>query len=480
LIAVIAAILFFSGKRLWTRLSQSGLQSRKRSRLPYLAAHTAVLGLFVWITSNVMANPIPAAQADSWAVGWIGSAALTLVLWCLALFPFQTWLTTVRLEARRVFAATLVGSAAWASGFVTQRLWEPFAGYTFGLVHLLLSAIYTNIVTEPENLIIGTPSFLALIAPECSGLEGVGLTLVFTGVVLWSWRESFQFPAALLLLPLGGTVIWILNALRITAFVVIGDAGWPEVAAGGFHSQAGWISFNAVALGLVGITLRGRYFMSAKETARPAENADTTAAYLLPFLAIVATAMLTGAVSAGFDWLYPLRVIAAVAILWTFRRSYPSFTWSWSWGPIGIGMVCFLIWLALAPEASVNAPWPAHLQETSIWTGVWLLSRVIGYVLTVPLAEELAFRGYLTRRIISSEFDSLPIGVFTWSSLLISSVLFGLFHGPHWLPGTITGLLFALALYRRRSLADAVVAHAITNLLLTLYVFATGRWGLWS
>jgi outer membrane protein assembly factor BamB len=67
----------------------------------------------------------------------------------------------------------------------------------------------------------------------------------------------------------------------------------------------------------------------------------------------------------------------------------------------------------------------------------------------VPLAEELAFRGYLMRRLISTGFRERPPDRFTWASFLISSALFGTLHG-RWL----AGILYALALYRRRNLAD--------------------------
>jgi CAAX prenyl protease-like protein len=70
--------------------------------------------------------------------------------------------------------------------------------------------------------------------------------------------------------------------------------------------------------------------------------------------------------------------------------------------------------------------------------------------------------------------------MFTWGSFLISSALFGAFHGGMWLAGTLAGMSFALALYSRRSLGDAVQAHAITNGLIAVYAFATGQWSVWS
>jgi membrane protease YdiL (CAAX protease family) len=46
--------------------------------------------------------------------------------------------------------------------------------------------------------------------------------------------------------------------------------------------------------------------------------------------------------------------------------------------------------------------------------------------------------------------------------------------------GTLAGMLYALALYRRGSLADAVLAHATTSALIVVYVLTTGSWSLWA
>jgi CAAX prenyl protease-like protein len=73
----------------------------------------------------------------------------------------------------------------------------------------------------------------------------------------------------------------------------------------------------------------------------------------------------------------------------------------------------------------------------------------------------------------------LPVGTFSWASFAISSGLFGLLHG-RWLAGTLAGLLYALALYRRREFSDAVVAHATTNAMIAAVVLTTGAWSLWA
>jgi len=98
---------------------------------------------------------------------------------------------------------------------------------------------------------------------------------------------------------------------------------------------------------------------------------------------------------------------------------------------------------------------------------------------TVPIAEELAFRGFLLRRLISSDFDALPPRSFTWLGLAISSIAFGLLHGNLWLAGILAGLAYAWALLRKGSIGSAAAAHATTNALLAAYVLLFHQWHLW-
>jgi CAAX prenyl protease-like protein len=138
--------------------------------------------------------------------------------------------------------------------------------------------------------------------------------------------------------------------------------------------------------------------------------------------------------------------------------------------------------MLLLPDATTGKDgWPTALHSVPWYAaGTWLLIRLMGYVVLAPLAEELAFRGFLLRRLIHADFHDVPIGRFSWLSFVASSLLFGALHGRLWFAATVAGMLFALALYRRRSFGDAVLAHATTNGLIALYVFVTGRWSVWS
>jgi CAAX prenyl protease-like protein len=62
--------------------------------------------------------------------------------------------------------------------------------------------------------------------------------------------------------------------------------------------------------------------------------------------------------------------------------------------------------------------------------------------------------------------------------LLVTSGVFGLSHFE-WLAGGVCGLAFqALVIWKKR-LGDAMTAHAITNLLLGLWVVWKGAWHFW-
>jgi len=457
-----------------------------QSRLPFLVFHAFAFVLFARLTGIFFAtgNSVSAHPA-LWSVAWCVTGAATFGSWALAVYPHQRWRAAV-IERRVLIAwGIAAGTAVWAAGFLTEALWPPLARYTFAIVRWVLSGLYTDVISDPNALRVGTPAFRVVIAPECSGYEGLGLILAFLSIYLFLFRKDLRFPGALLLLPLGAVTIWILNAVRIIALVVIGTSGWREIATGGFHSQAGWLVFNAVGLGFVAAINRGGYFMvRAKPAPDVADHPifQSTAACLGPFVAMLGAAMLTGAVSAGFDWLYSLRVVAIATVIWSCRKTYARLNWSCSWGAFAIGVATFVVWVAMFPDAHGDkAAWPAALQSVpSSWAAGWLALRLVGYVIAVPVAEELAFRVYATRRLIASDIERVPVGAFSWPSFVISSALFGAFHGALWAQGVVAGMAFACALYRRRAVGDAVLAHATTNALIATYVFATGRWSVWS
>jgi len=411
--------------------------------------------------------------------------------------------------------AAFVTAIFWAALYVerfTGLFWSYTGRTTVDLVETLLAPFAGAPVIRPEPFVIGTDAFKVEIKKACGGFQGIGLISMLLGGYLWWFRQIHRFPQAFLLFPIGIGIIWLANAVRITALILVGIWIDPKIAVDGFHSQAGWISFLIVGLGTIWVAQQMSFFSirapadgglpvgeatspAGAALAAPAASAETdgdlavthgpsAVACLLPFLVLTAVTILTQAFTSGFNYLYPLRVIAVAAVLWCLRRHYRPGPQPLSVVGIGIGVVTFLVWMALAPAdgledaEKVAAMDPAQLGQP--WALLWLLFRLAGYTITVPIAEELAFRGFLPRRLIDDDIERVPVGMFTWLSFLASSLAFGVMHGADWQRATLAGLAFALALYHRRRLSDAIVAHATTNAFLGGYVIATGAWTEWG
>jgi exosortase E/protease (VPEID-CTERM system) len=490
LIAVITAVLLLRGHELRASMRRitHAANSAAFSWLS-LVVHLAAMSAFFRLTAIVIEGELPAArQPGLWIAGWFFAGTLSLIAWLLAFVPKASWAAYGWAPQRWLIPGFAVAAGAVAAGRWTDQFWGPLAKATFAIVERLLGFIGAEVISRPHEMVVGTPSFSVEIAPMCSGYEGVGLVLVFLAVFLWAYRQELRFPQSFLLLPIGVITIWLANAVRIAALIVVGTYISPSIAQGGFHSQAGWLAFNAVTLGLIAVAWNSAFFARAARQATSARVLPA-APYLVPFLVLLATAMVTGAFfGGGIDLLYPLRVFAVAAALIYFIAVYRReqiLQWQWSWPAVAIGAAVFLIWMLLEPLAGVRDSVQTEQAKalsglSATMAAIWIAFRIVGYVVITPLAEELAFRGYLTRRLISEEFDSVPLGRFTLFSLLASSAAFGLLHQSRWLAGGLAGLLFAAALYRRGRLMDAVLAHATANGLIAGYALATGNWTVWS
>jgi exosortase E/protease (VPEID-CTERM system) len=488
IIATVVVLPLIGGRRLREAFDRASGEDRRSPAWRRLLAHLAAFAVFAALTVVIARGGLrAAAYPGGWVLAWTTSGATTLGTWVAAVLPVGFMRASGRRGVARLLVALAVAVVAVGVGQAFEQVFwsaaegSPLVRVTFWAVYGLIGLFTSDPVCRPEDAVLGTRAFFINVAPQCSGYEGMGLILVFLGAYLALCRRTYRFPRALLLLPLGVAAMWLANVVRIALLMAVADRISQKVAVQGFHSQAGWLAFNGISLGLVLASRRIRFFTRSDPHADDVESANPTAAYLVPLLAIIATMMITGAFTDGFDRFYALRVLAGAATLCYFRRHYVAMRWTWSWTAVAIGVVTFVLWMALepAPTAMEAALGMRVARLGVVWGPIWLVFRVAGSVFIVPLAEELAFRGYLTRRLIATEFQSVPLGRFTWLSFLVSSALFGALHG-RWLAGILAGMLFAIALYRRGRLADAVVAHATANALIAGYVVTTRDWSLWA
>ena len=209
-----------------------------------LLAHLAALGCFTWITSVVVQGgekPLPWAIALG--VLWAAMALATFGLWVSIWLPPDRWRCAVRGGLGISLGAAAAGLAAWGAGRISSRFWEPLCRWTLETVERLLRLFFSQTVVDPLELLVGTPAFQVEVAPGCSGFEGIGLMIVLIGSFLWIFRGELRFPRALILIPLGGAVIWVVNTIRIVVLICLGTWGYRGVATADFTRwRDGWDS----------------------------------------------------------------------------------------------------------------------------------------------------------------------------------------------------------------------------------------------
>jgi CAAX prenyl protease-like protein len=184
--------------------------------------------------------------------------------------------------------------------------------------------------------------------------------------------------------------------------------------------------------------------------------------------------------SSGFEILYPLRLLAGLALLAWYRKGLSDLNYRCTWrGPL-IGVVAFVVWMAAARYLLQPVGMPAALADLSApWRDGWIACRAAAAIVTVPIVEELAYRGFLMRRWLSAEFETMPFSAVRWPQLLLTALLFGVAHGSMWLPGVIAGALYGAVLIRTGRIGESIAAHATTNGLIALCVIFGAQWQLW-
>jgi exosortase E/protease (VPEID-CTERM system) len=417
--------------------------------------------------------------ADLWFMTWVASGSLAGIAWCCALARPALWIALWRDSGPAIAWGLPLGCAIWESAeILTGQLFEVGRRPTLVAVVAMLRGLGYDAVFSEATARIGTPAFSVRMSAACFGYEGIAMVIVFSAVYLFALRKELAFPRSLVLVFLAVAASWWMNVVRVLAMILLG-AYRGAYAVEGFHSVAGWLYFAAIAAGIVALSQRP-WFANVQERGPKREPAMNPAApYLVPLMVLVATAMVARIFAGSFESLYPLRIIAVAAVLSLYRNRVATLGWRGSAWATGPGALIFFLWMALEPPPSPSSI-PGGLALLPGWAAAgWLAFRALGSSLTVPLAEELAFRGYLVRKLTAADFETVSDGRFSLFAVIASSLAFGAMHG-RFLAGTLAGVALAITFRRRGQLADAVVAHGTANALIAVYVLSTNRWSVWN
>jgi CAAX prenyl protease-like protein len=153
-------------------------------------------------------------------------------------------------------------------------------------------------------------------------------------------------------------------------------------------------------------------------------------------------------------------------------------------------LVCRQHWEQYAASALGLGGWMVSGQRAAfdplttfdgrpLWLGCFLAVRFLGLVALVPLIEEFFLRGFLMRFFRQADWWVIPWGDVTVGSALIATAYGVLSHPAEAFAAAIWFTWITLLYVRTRSIWDCVLAHALTNLVLGIYVLAWRDWSLW-
>lgn len=451
----------------------------------------------------------PSRPAGLWstacAIAWVLAGASTILTLAGLVFPMHALAGFLRRTAGTWLGGLGMGTVAFlvARHVVTDwPFWEPLARATLWASHKILALLVDEVRYEPEGLILGTKQFPVHITRACTGYEGMALFAVFLGAFLLLQRERLRFPRALLLLPAGMALCWLANVARVVGLILMGDRVSPELAIEGFHVYAGWPLVIGVALCAVFVATRWPALANATAKRGRAEpgtagtpssdpvatehasagsrTVNPVAAYLGPLLVVVTVTFLAGAFVRDRIWGELACSAGVLAAVLFYRREYALERPSGSGALLLLGLVAAITWILLLELTGAQESPPRPQPSAPGFLGpVGTGLHVLVFVVVTPLAEELALRGYLARRLVNVDFEAARLERGNLAAFVVPALVAGALEA-HVLPGIAASLVFSFAARRRGRVLDAVAVHAITNALIAGYSILTEDRAVWS
>ena len=216
-------------------------------------------------------------------------------------------------------------------------------------------------------------------------------------------------------------------------------------------------------------------------------------ARVIPFAAFMVLLAARGAMpedgSWGIDprWLYGLTVLIVGGLLAWFWREYGELvlqtlpTLAEAALAVAVGLIVFGLWIHLdAAWMRLGEPSAGFVPKDANGQLLWPLIAVrwVGASLLVPVMEELFWRSFLMRWVQSPQFESVLPQQVGLKAVVLSTFVFMLAH-TLWLAAILAGLAYAWLYIRTGKLWVPVIAHAVTNGVLGVWVLQTQRWAFW-
>lgn len=216
--------------------------------------------------------------------------------------------------------------------------------------------------------------------------------------------------------------------------------------------------------------------------------------FMAPYLAYLLLLPLKDWVPGAYvPWATAARGIFGLLVFWFLRRHFPPLGKP-HW-PIAItaGVLSAMLWVGgeyLLDRIHLGGRFfvfPGVLEVKDPREGLTALSwasqvvlRLAVATITVPIVEEIFWRGFLLRAFINwDRFERVPLGAFAWRAFIGTALLSCLQHPDNWGVSILCWLAWNGLMYWKKSLLCLMITHGATNLVLYLYVIRTGDWQFW-
>lgn len=120
-----------------------------------------------------------------------------------------------------------------------------------------------------------------------------------------------------------------------------------------------------------------------------------------------------------------------------------------------------------------------QLAATPALAYLFLAIRFLGLAVIVPIIEEFFLRGFLMRFATQEKWWEVSFGTASRTALVVGTVVPMLMHPAELFAAAVWFSLVTWLMLRTKNIWDCVAAHAVTNLLLGIYVVAQHQWQLW-
>ncbi len=199
----------------------------------------------------------------------------------------------------------------------------------------------------------------------------------------------------------------------------------------------------------------------------------------------------------AYPLIYTLKIALTLVAMALVLPGYREFRRPPSLLAIVIGAVGVVVWVALCQlsdrtgltEMLVRLPGYGQrsafdplgqLAAAPAWAWTFLAIRFFGLVLVVPVIEEFFLRGFLMRLVVDQDWWKVPFGKVNTAAVAVSIIVPVLTHQPgEFLAAAAWFGMITWLMVRTRNPWDCVLAHAVTNLLLGIYVVTQHQWALW-